>query len=154
MKINMKKIIMKKIYKKKIMMKKIMKKNLMKNIIMKKNGMQKLIIKIIWIDKKINETEYLNYKNDLTDIGYEVKTFYSIKNDEQLQAAKDFINEGVDYLLISAAETTGWDAVLKDAKKEGLDVKGEQYNNFIKEIDSTIDDFLKNIYNEIHDVLY
>ena len=54
--------------------------------------------------------------------GYELKTFYSIKNDEQLQAAKDFINEGVDYLLISAAETTGWDAVLKDAKKAGIKV--------------------------------
>ena len=41
--------------------------------------------------------------------GYELKTFYSIKNDEQLQAAQGFITEGVDYLLISAAETTGWD---------------------------------------------
>ena len=40
--------------------------------------MQKLIIKIIWIDKEINETEYLNYKNDLTDIGYEVKTFSNV----------------------------------------------------------------------------
>ena len=28
--------------------------------------------------------------------GYELKTFYSIKNDEQLQAAQGFITEGVD----------------------------------------------------------
>ena len=44
--------------------------------------------------------------------GYELKTFYSQKNDEQLQAANGFITDGVDYLLISAAETTGWDEVL------------------------------------------
>ena len=54
--------------------------------------------------------------------GYELKTFYSIKNDEQLQAAQGFITEGVDYLLISAAETTGWDEVLKKAKDAGIKV--------------------------------
>ena len=54
--------------------------------------------------------------------GYELKTFYNIKNDEQLQAAKGFITEGVDYLLISAAETTGWDEVLKQAKEAGIKV--------------------------------
>ena len=31
--------------------------------------------------------------------GYELKTSYSLKNDEQLQAAQGFITEGVDYLL-------------------------------------------------------
>ena len=54
--------------------------------------------------------------------GYELKTFYSIKNDEQLQAAQGFITEGVDYLLISAAETTGWDEVLKKAQEAGIKV--------------------------------
>ncbi len=54
--------------------------------------------------------------------GYEAKTFYSLKNDEQLSAARNFITDGVDYLLISAAETTGWDAVLSDAKEQGVDV--------------------------------
>ena len=54
--------------------------------------------------------------------GYELKTFYSIKNDEQLQAAQGFITEGVDYLLISAAETTGWDEVLTKAQEAGIKV--------------------------------
>ena len=54
--------------------------------------------------------------------GYELKTAYSIKNDEQLQAAQGFITEGVDYLLISAAETTGWDEVLTKAKEAGIKV--------------------------------
>ncbi len=54
--------------------------------------------------------------------GYELKTFYSLKNDEQLQAAQGFITEGVDYLLISAAETTGWDEVLKKAQEAGIKV--------------------------------
>ena len=56
------------------------------------------------------------------DNGYDLKTAYSLKNDEQLQAAQGFITEGVDYLLISAAETTGWDEVLKKAKEAGIKV--------------------------------
>ncbi|MCH5287055.1 MAG: substrate-binding domain-containing protein [Christensenellaceae bacterium] len=54
--------------------------------------------------------------------GYDVKTAYSLKNDEQLQAAQQFITDGVDYLLISAAETTGWDAVLAAAQEAGVRV--------------------------------
>ena len=52
--------------------------------------------------------------------GYEVMTAYTLKNDEQLAAAERFINAGVDVLLISAAETTGWDTVLKLAKDNGI----------------------------------
>ena len=54
--------------------------------------------------------------------GYEAKTFYSLKNDEQLNAAQQFITDGVDYLLISAAETTGWDEVLTAAQEAGIGV--------------------------------
>lgn len=54
--------------------------------------------------------------------GYEAKTFYSLKNDEQLAAAQQFITDGVDYLLISAAETTGWDSVLQAAQEAGIKV--------------------------------
>ena len=54
--------------------------------------------------------------------GYVAKTYYSLKNDEQLAAAQQFITDGVDYLLISAAETTGWDAVLTSAQENGIPV--------------------------------
>ena len=54
--------------------------------------------------------------------GYEAKAFYSLKNDEQLAAAQQFITDGVDYLLISAAETTGWDEVLAAAQENGIGV--------------------------------
>lgn len=54
--------------------------------------------------------------------GYSAKTFYSLKNDEQLNAAQQFITDGVDYLFISAAETTGWDNVLKSAQEAGIKV--------------------------------
>ena len=54
--------------------------------------------------------------------GYEVKTFYSLKNDEQLNAASQFITEDVDYILLSAAATDGWEKVLKNAQKRGIKV--------------------------------
>lgn len=54
--------------------------------------------------------------------GYILKPYYSIKNDEQLAAAQQFITDGVDYLLISAAETTGWDEVLLSAQENGIGV--------------------------------
>ena len=54
--------------------------------------------------------------------GYDTQTFYSLKNDEQLNAAQQFITEGVAYLLISAAETTGWDNVLASAQENGVRV--------------------------------
>lgn len=52
--------------------------------------------------------------------GYEVMTAYTLKNDEQLAAAERFINAGVDVLCVSAAETTGWDTVLKLAQEKGI----------------------------------
>ncbi len=53
---------------------------------------------------------------------YDVKTFYSLKNDEQLNAASQFITDGVDYILLSAAATDGWEKVLKKANKNGIKV--------------------------------
>ena len=54
--------------------------------------------------------------------GYEVKTIYTLKNDEQITAANQFITDGVDYLLISAADTTGWDETLAKAQEAGIGV--------------------------------
>lgn len=54
--------------------------------------------------------------------GYKASTFYSLKNDEQLNAAQQFITDGVDYLLISAAATDGWTNVLENAQKAGIKV--------------------------------
>ena len=54
--------------------------------------------------------------------GYQAQVFYSLKNDEQIAAAKKFIQDEVDYLLISAAGTSGWNNVLKDAQDAGVRV--------------------------------
>ena len=54
------------------------------------------------------------------DNGYDASFKYSLKNDEQIDFAKKFIQDEVDYLLLSAADTSGWDGVLEDAKKAGV----------------------------------
>ncbi len=54
--------------------------------------------------------------------GYDVRTTYTLKNDEQIAAAQAFITDGVDYLLISAADTTGWDETLAQAQEAGVRV--------------------------------
>jgi len=54
--------------------------------------------------------------------GYSASFFYDITNAAQLSAARQFITDGVEYLLISAAETDGWDSVLRDAKEAGIKV--------------------------------
>ena len=54
--------------------------------------------------------------------GYDAQFFYSLKNEEQIAQAKKFISDEVDYLLLSAAATTGWDSVLKEAEDAGITV--------------------------------
>ena len=54
--------------------------------------------------------------------GYGAQFFYSLKNEEQIAQAKKFIADEVDYLLLSAAATTGWDSVLKEAEEAGVTV--------------------------------
>ena len=54
--------------------------------------------------------------------GFEAQFFYSLKNEEQIAQAKKFIADEVDYLLLSAAATTGWDSVLKEAEEAGVTV--------------------------------
>jgi simple sugar transport system substrate-binding protein len=57
-----------------------------------------------------------------TENGYDASVFYSLNNAEQLDAARGFIADGVDYLLISAAASDGWDRVLTSAKEAGIKV--------------------------------
>jgi simple sugar transport system substrate-binding protein len=54
--------------------------------------------------------------------GYDVKKANDNTLDAQLNAARQFITEGVDYLLISAADANGWDSVLGAAKNAGVKV--------------------------------
>ena len=54
--------------------------------------------------------------------GYKALTYYSLKNDEQIEAAQKFIQDEVDYLLLSAAGVSGWETVLQDAQDQGIQV--------------------------------
>ena len=54
--------------------------------------------------------------------GYDATFVTAPTADKQLDAFRSFITAGVDYILVSAADTTGWDKVLQDAKEAGIDV--------------------------------
>jgi len=54
--------------------------------------------------------------------GYDAKQTNTGDNSEQIAAAKGYIRDGVDYLLISAANASGWDDTLKSAKDAGIQV--------------------------------
>lgn len=54
--------------------------------------------------------------------GYDAKQTNTADNSEQIAAAQGYIRDGVDYLLISAANASGWDNVLKSAKSAGVTV--------------------------------
>ena len=86
------------------------------------------LIKVGIINNDPNESGYRTANDkDLkamftAENGYEASFAYSLKNDEQITAAQKFIQDGVDYLLLSAADTAGWDSVLKDAQDAGIRV--------------------------------
>lgn len=86
------------------------------------------LIRVGIINNDPNESGYRtanvnDLKNTFTvENGYDAQFAYSLKNDEQIQHAQKFIQDEVDYLLLSAADTAGWDTVLQDAKKAGVKV--------------------------------
>ncbi|MDD6039467.1 MAG: substrate-binding domain-containing protein [bacterium] len=86
------------------------------------------LIKVGIINNDPNESGYRTANDkDLKEFfceanGYEASFAYSLKNDEQITAAQKFIQDGVDYLLLSAADTAGWDSVLQDAQDAGIRV--------------------------------
>jgi simple sugar transport system substrate-binding protein len=54
--------------------------------------------------------------------GYNARQTNTGDNSEQIAAAQGYIRDGVDYLLISAANASGWDNVLQSAKTAGVTV--------------------------------
>jgi len=86
------------------------------------------LIKVGIINNDPNESGYRtandrDMKETFTEEnGYEASFAYSLKNDEQISAAQKFIQDEVDYLLISAAGVSGWDTVLQDAQAAGIQV--------------------------------
>ncbi|MCR4903695.1 MAG: ABC transporter substrate-binding protein [Butyrivibrio sp.] len=86
------------------------------------------LIKVGIINNDPNESGYrtandADLKAMFTEAnGYDASFAYSLKNDEQIQYAQTFIQDEVDYLLLSAADTAGWDSVLQDAQAAGVKV--------------------------------
>ena len=81
---------------------------------------------VINLDPAESGYRQANVKN-LTDTftaenGYDATFVTAPTADKQLEAAKTFITDGVKYILVSAAETTGWDEVLEEAKEAGIGV--------------------------------
>ena len=89
---------------------------------------KKGLIKVGIINNDPNESGYRTANvNDLQNTftkenGFDAQFKYSLKNDEQIDFAQKFIQDDVDYLLLSAAGTAGWDSVLQDAKNAGVKV--------------------------------
>ncbi len=86
------------------------------------------LIKVGIINNDPNESGYRtandrDMKETFTkENGFDASFAYSLKNDEQIGFAQKFIQDEVDYLLLSAADTAGWDSVLKDAQAAGVKV--------------------------------
>ena len=81
---------------------------------------------IINLDPSESGYRQANVKN-LTDTftaenGYDATFVTAPTADKQLDAARGFITDEVQYILVSAAETTGWDEVLADAQEAGIKV--------------------------------
>ncbi len=85
-------------------------------------------IKVGIINNDPNESGYRTANdNDLkamftAENGYDATFAYGKTNDEQINAAQQMIQDGVDYLLLSAADVSGWDSVLQDANNQGIKV--------------------------------
>ena len=86
------------------------------------------LIKVGIINNDPNESGYRtandrDMKNTFTEEnGYDASFYYSLKNEDQIAAAQQFIQDEVDYLLISAAGVSGWDSVLQEAQDAGIKV--------------------------------
>lgn len=108
------------------------------------------LIKVGIINNDPNESGYRTANDaDLKAMfteenGYDASFAYSLKNDEQITAAQKFIQDEVDYLLLSAADTSGWDSVLQDAQDAGIGVI-----LFDRTIDASEDLYLASIVSDM-----
>ena len=85
-----------------------------------------ITVGIINLDPAESGYREANVKN-LTDTftkenGYDATFVTAPTADKQLEAAKGFITDQKQYILVSAAETTGWDEVLEEAQEAGVQV--------------------------------
>ena len=86
------------------------------------------LIKVGVINNDPNESGYRTANvNDLAatftkENGYDAQFSYYANNADQIAAAQKYIQDEVDYLLLSAADVAGWDTVLNDAKTAGVKV--------------------------------
>ena len=89
-------------------------------------GTELIKVGIINLDPAESGYREANVKN-LTDTftkenGYDATFVTAPTADKQLEAARGFITAEVEYILVSAAETTGWDEVLEEAQEAGIKV--------------------------------
>ena len=86
------------------------------------------LIKVGIINNDPNESGYRTANDkDLQAMftkenGYDANFAYGDTNDKQINAAQQMIQSGVQYLLLSAQDVSGWDGVLQDAKNAGVKV--------------------------------
>jgi simple sugar transport system substrate-binding protein len=86
------------------------------------------LIKVGIINNPPSESGYRTANDkDFKDVftsanGYAPSFSYSDKLEEQLVAFNQFVTNGVDYILLSAAATDGWDDALRAAQKSGIKV--------------------------------
>lgn len=86
------------------------------------------LIKVGIINNKPDESGYREANNrDMQKMftaenGYAAEFIYCETNDKQIRAAQKYIQDGKDYILISAADAKGWDTVLQTAFDAGVHV--------------------------------
>ena len=86
-------------------------------------GIKVGIINLDPAESGYREANVNDMKNTFTaENGYDAQFQTAPTADKQLDAAKTFINDGVQYILVSAAEATGWDEVLEAAQEAGVTV--------------------------------
>ena len=87
------------------------------------DGIKVGIINLDPAESGYREANVKDMKDTFTaENGYDATFTTAATADKQLDAARGYIADGVQYILVSAADTTGWDEVLQEAKDAGIGV--------------------------------